>query len=107
LLLNKANEDILYSAAFLVRNGRRSFFASILSHSRPFIRLDMGCMRATCDDGAAALATFDKKNWQNQIERVHWAKGDVVILDNWRILHGRAGNNEVDESRTIYRVSIK
>jgi hypothetical protein len=50
-----ASEHKRFEAApFLVRNGRRSFYSTIYSRLRPFIRFDAGCM---VPQGAESVAT--------------------------------------------------
>jgi hypothetical protein len=74
---------------FLVSNGSHSFYSSILSPGRPFIRFDMACMRPT--DAQACEAERAFSDYLNQTERVEiaWESGDIVVIDNWRVLHGR------------------
>lgn len=107
LVFSEVQRNLLHNAVFRIKNGRFSFFGSILSKSQPFIRLDEGCMHATSDTGEVALTLFQKKEWGGQIEQVHWETGDVLIINNWRVLHGRGGAMGVDGNRTLLRVSIR
>lgn len=97
---------LLSSTPLRVRNGRNSFFATVLSKSRPFVRFDPGCMTATTPDGAEALAVLDRHNWPNHVEAVNWEVGTVLIIDNWRTLHGRGHATGPDFDRTLLRLSI-
>src|ERR1700674_5823593 len=75
---------------FLIRSGRRSFYSSIASRGRPWLRYDPGCMMP-----ASSLALNAWHQMQNVIASrtptpIHWQKGDLLVLDNWTVLHGRS-----------------
>jgi alpha-ketoglutarate-dependent taurine dioxygenase len=39
---------------------------------------------------------------------VHWRTGDVVVMDNWNVLHGRGlGISEASFDRKLLRVSVQ
>lgn len=83
-----------HSSVFRVRNGRRSFFASVLDRSRPFVRFDPGCMipvNAAGEDTFAALSDI----LGAKAISIDWSVGDVLVFDNWRLLHGRGGEGAV------------
>lgn len=63
------------SAMFLVRNGRQSFYSTILAHSRPFIRFDQGCMTPMCDDGKDAMKMIALRAGQAPANGVPVASG--------------------------------
>src|ERR1039457_4271027 len=44
LRFNREEEVLLRSGVFLVRNGRASWYSTILSGERPYVRFDPGCM---------------------------------------------------------------
>src|SRR5258708_2374149 len=87
--LNEHQSSLLHGTPLRVTNGRNSFFSSILCKNRPFVRFDPGCMTATTTDGTKALAVLARQNWPDYIETVHWTTGTVLVIDNWRMLHGR------------------
>lgn len=105
LALGRSEIDLLRHTPFRVVNGRKSFFDSILSRSRSFVRLDPGCMEAMCGDGEVALSMFEKTKVKGLTEEVHWTKGQVLILDNWRVLHGRGESAMDDGDRVLLRVT--
>ncbi len=94
-------------APFVVKNGPRSFYSTILSSSREFIRLDRGCMEPTNAGGNKALALFDRERWNSQLVRISWRMGDVLILNNWRVLHGRDSIESTADRRTLMRKQIR
>jgi alpha-ketoglutarate-dependent taurine dioxygenase len=63
-------------------------------------------MKAVTPDGAEALTIFTRENWQDYIENVDWKAGMAIVVDNWRILHGRGMPQQSDKDRKILRISI-
>jgi hypothetical protein len=104
--LDEHESTLLHTTPFRVANGRNSFFSTIMSKSRTFLRLDPGCMTATTPNGDMVLAILTHKNWPNHIESVQWEAGKVVVLDNWRVLHGRGNADGPDFDRKLLRVTI-
>jgi alpha-ketoglutarate-dependent taurine dioxygenase len=107
LPLSEAQSSLLHSTPLRVTNGRNSFFSTILSKARPFVRFDPGCMAAITPDGANALAVLARQNWPDHIETVQWKTGMVLVFDNWRMLHGRADANVPDPDRRLLRISMR
>lgn len=97
---------LVSDAVFLVRNGRASFYAPITHDGSPFIRLDPGCM---CPANRAARR-FNSV-YQSIVEgvsstMVYWEPGDLVLLDNWRLVHARgAPSQSLESPRMLIRVS--
>jgi alpha-ketoglutarate-dependent taurine dioxygenase len=58
-------------------------------------------------DGDDALSFFSKAQWPSYVEEVDWAKGRVVIIDNWRVLHGRGSAKSPDQDRILLRILIE
>jgi alpha-ketoglutarate-dependent taurine dioxygenase len=88
-------------------NGRNSFFSTILSKARPFVRFDPGCMTATTSDGEKALEVLSRHIWSDYVETIHWKTGAVLVMDNWRLLHGRGRADCSDSDRKLLRISIR
>ena len=107
LSLNSSQRGLLHSAPLRITNGRNSFFSTILSKSRQFVRYDPGCMAATTLDGVESLAVLSRHKWQNDVENFHWKPGKVLIIDNWRILHGRGQACAPDQNRKLLRITIR
>lgn len=110
LQLDDSDMNTLKNAVFLVKDGARSFYSSILSDNNQFIRYDIGCMHATGPDSKTALqilsSAFDKSI---KIE-IEWEEDDILVLDNWRLLHGRGSSSgpiSPSESRELHRVLVK
>lgn len=107
LPLNDHQSSLLHSTPLRVTNGRNSFFSTILSKARPFVRFDPGCMTATTPDGTNALAVLERQNWPDYIETIQWKTGTVLVMDNWRMLHGRGHADCPDSDRKLLRISIR
>lgn len=107
LPLSEQQVSLLHSTPLRVTNGRNSFFSTILSKTRPFVRFDPGCMTTTTPDGSASLEVLSRQNWPDHVESVHWKAGTVLVIDNWRLLHGRAHADCSDPDRKLLRVSIR
>lgn len=107
LPLNSSQRLLLQSAPLRVSSGRNSFFSTVLSKARKFARYDPGCMTATTADGAEALAVLSRGNWQNDIATFHWEPGKLLVVDNWRILHGRSAASATDQNRKLLRITIR
>ena len=107
LPLNDQQIEVLQSTPLRVTNGRYSFFSTILSKSRPFVRFDPGCMTAANSNGDKALEVLGRHNWPDNIETVHWEAGAVLVIDNWRLLHGRGHADSPDSDRKLLRISIR
>jgi hypothetical protein len=107
LPLTDLQTSLLHSTPLRVTNGRNSFFSTILSKSRSFVRFDPGCMTSTSTDGSMALAVLSRENWSDYIETVDWQAGKVVVINNWRLLHGRSQADHPDKDRKLLRISIR
>jgi hypothetical protein len=98
----------LEAAPFLVRNGRRSFYSTIYGRSRPFIRFDEGCMMPLGAESKAVHRLVTERVRTTDPFLVNWHTGDVLIIDNWNVLHGRGlGSDDASTDRKILRVSVQ
>ncbi len=106
LSISKSEKNLLYSTPFRVINGRHSFYSSVLSDQREFIRYDPGCMFPTSSNGIKLLKVFSEERWNNKIEEIEWQTGTVLIINNWRVLHGRGLASKTDNDRLLYRILV-
>jgi hypothetical protein len=92
------------SEPFLVRSGPCSFYGTILEGPKRFLRFDPGCMQgATKRAGELMRRLLDQATCPSYVHR--WAVGDILIIDNWRLLHRRTDASESSE-RTLLRVTV-
>jgi hypothetical protein len=98
----------LKRATFSVRNGRHSFLCTIISADNSMVRFDPGCMTPTSTVATTAFAIFSGKMKVSYHHRIFWRQGDTLILDNWRLLHGRASVAFNDSSlRLLQRILVR
>jgi hypothetical protein len=98
----------LEAAPFLVRNGRRSFYSTICSASRMFIRYDAGCMVPQGSESEASAKLIAHRASEVGLTPVHWRTGGVLVIDNWNVLHGRGLRvSEASFDRKLLRVSVQ
>lgn len=104
--LSEGEHQAARSGVFLFKNGRKSFYSSIFSLDREFIRYDPGCMEPQTPDADQALQLFSHERLGRLAHTVDWQAGDVVIIDNWQMLHARAGVNKSCSNRLLLRCLI-
>jgi Taurine catabolism dioxygenase TauD, TfdA family len=97
--------QLLEAAPILVRNGRRSFYTMILPSDHAFLRYDPGCLEAVDARGRAALRLIEHRLASGAPRSHKWRRGDILIIDNWRVLHGRGPSNE-GSGRRLARILI-
>ena len=57
------------------------------------------------DEEAMKLYSYDQQ--RRYVRRISWQVGDVLALDNWRILHGRGEQVNVSNDRFLLRVIVR
>jgi hypothetical protein len=96
---------LLEGAPILVRTGRRSFYSTVLPPDRAFLRYDPGCLEAVDERGRTALSLLEHRLALGSPTIHEWRRGDILIVDNWRILHGR-GPSDHGSGRRLARILI-
>lgn len=100
----------LERAVCWVRSGGRGFLAAIVGHrdGRTMIRYDGGCMAPADPSFAGAAELFRDAVSAAPHVRLEWQRDDLVIFDNWRILHARGGASRADSGvRCLQRVLVR
>lgn len=97
------------TAVWLVNAGRRRFytttFSSLKGHN--VFRLDQGCMRPASPTAQRLAPRLRHRLRAAAADRIEWPAGQVLVLDNWRVAHGRGTVAESDAScRVLERVLI-
>ena len=98
---------LLQDSQFRVVNGRKSFFAPVIGPNYTFFRFDKACMVPIDARSRAALEAMDRAISDLQFEQVDWIKGQVLVMDNWRILHGRTNPVGSGGGRVLERVLVQ
>lgn len=89
---------------FLVRSGRDSFYAPILSGGH--YRYDPGCMTA-CDARARQVDEYLASQLAEASACDWTSSGQILVIDNRRALHARAAVAEEDTGRELTRVAFR
>ena len=94
--LNLSEDEwrLLEQAPILVDNGRLSFFSTILPANRSYMRYDRACLRARCNRGKTALTLLEHRLSEECPTSHFWRRGDILLIDNWNTLHGRAASTQ-------------
>ena len=96
----------LATSPWLVSAGLRSFLSTVVG-SDLRVRFDRDCMRPTTALGL--LAESKIRGFISSMEpyRHRWRTGDLLIIDNWRTLHGRGGSRQgADTRRLLLKVMV-
>jgi hypothetical protein len=102
------DEDLLgemASTPMFVRSGRRSFYTTMLPRCRSWLRFDRGCLEPVTARSAAALQRAAYLIDGAEVAMHRWTCGDVLLFDNWRVLHGREAAT-VRDGRRLVRMLI-
>ena len=97
---------LMMTEPFKIVNGRKSFYGTILAENRPFIRYDPGCMAPTSSRGEIALSVLSSSRTEYLKIPIDWIEGKIVVIDNWRVIHGRGTGVGHGSERTILRVLV-
>lgn len=96
---------LLETTPILVRSGRGSFYSTILPPNRAFVRFDPGCLEAVDKRGRSVLDLVELRLSQAPPISHRWQRGDLLVIDNWRVLHGRGPTKE-GSGRRLARILI-
>jgi len=94
------------SSPFLISNGRNSFYGCITAPNRPYLRVDPGCMLPMSPDAEMALALYSAAHNDHLLYRHHWQQGEILLIDNWRVLHGREDVRGAPNTRILLRATV-
>lgn len=106
LVFNTKEKELLINSVFLIKNGRSSFYGSILQYSDNFIRFDIGCMEPTDSNSHSAFKLIKEKILQGNKIEIVWKKNKVIVIDNWRLIHGRSIPTNSCSTRELRRVYV-
>src|SRR5450432_1221246 len=93
----QSNAKLLERAVFVAINGRRSFLTSAWNPTVGFLRWDPSCMRAADRTARQALAMLERELSRAHVDRICWNVGTTLVVDNWRCMHARAGEQTNDD----------
>lgn len=96
----------LRSAPFKISNGRRSFYAPVLDRNRGYFRFDRDCMSPASTIASQIMHDLSRQLVPEGTHQHLWEAGDVLVIDNWRFLHGRGIHAEAPKNRVLLRAMI-
>ena len=103
-ILTRDAADRVCDGVFVIRHGANSFFGSISRTGRRYTRYDPACMRPIDEMSHSALALFSSLVAAQPRHLIKWRTGDVLVIDNWRTLHGRGPSIDSDGLRVLLRL---
>lgn len=109
LSLSEDDIHLLKRALFGIRGGGRPFLAPIATATEPggiAYRYDINCMAPRTRAAEKAFSSMEAAIDRQEPERIEWEVGMVLVIDNHRLLHGRASSGCEDEVRVLQRISI-
>ena len=109
LALEDAEINLLKYATFLIKNGRNSFYSSIIHEKGLYARYDQGCMFPAGRESNIAVRLFDSLLDKAEKSEILWKNNDVIVIDNWRTLHGRGRSSQPSRlisNRELHRILI-
>lgn len=98
------------NGVFKVKNGKKSFLCNFFEKDEETgvyrIRMDQGCMTPVTRHSILLFKRIWELIDKEKPHTIVWEQGDLLIFDNWRMLHGRGSSNIPDSNRTLYRINI-
>jgi len=94
---------------WIVNGGRGKFTTTVVNtltdSVEEIVRFDLACMRPCRPNFSSSLRIMLSYLQRSVPIRIPWVKNHLLVLDNWRMLHGREAA-VAGESRTLERVLI-
>lgn len=103
---SKIEKKVFSSEVWKTTQILRPFLTTIITENSKtrFVRFDMDCMLpVTTGEGQVILNHYIKEAVPISI---NWEAKDLLIVDNFRILHGRGNSNKPDPDRILKRVIV-
>jgi hypothetical protein len=94
---------------WLVRGGvGRTFYTTILSRTSigQMVRFDPGCMEPALGTDSRGLPALLEAFEGVEPVDVYWQPEEIVVIDNWRFVHGR-GAVDLEHDRVLERVLVR
>lgn len=103
---DRVNENFFFNEIYLVTGGKISFLTTLVNKTQcksPIFRWNSLIMKKLNSKEHNNLNIFER----SISHRFEWIKGKILVIDNWRILHGREAINEDDKTnRIIHRYNL-
>jgi hypothetical protein len=108
--LAAGDRKLLERAVWRVDRGPIAFLASIVNRqgSCVGVRFDRGCMEPAHPTAEAAAEVLESAISEAPSTAIAWEPGVGVVVDNWRILHGRPPVDASEsDTRRLERVLVR
>jgi alpha-ketoglutarate-dependent taurine dioxygenase len=70
-------------------------------------RFDRQCMSPANEAAAALIEAIEKSGISYPSEHIVWARGEVLVLSNWDVLHGRGPAPADEGERILERIYVR
>jgi hypothetical protein len=97
--------ELYFSEPFLVKNGANSFYSTLLTRDSGYLRFDPGCMIGVTSISRKLIQELTSRELPPTYSH-QWSVGDVLIIDNWHMLHRRTKIDDLID-RSLCRVCIE
>jgi alpha-ketoglutarate-dependent taurine dioxygenase len=108
--VSPAELGILRRHVWLVNGGRGRFLTSIVSdqlvRGRSVVRYDPHCMRPALPSFRTSDSVLKAALTSESPLAVEWEPAATLIIDNWRVLHGRGDAPATEEDRVLERLLV-
>jgi alpha-ketoglutarate-dependent taurine dioxygenase len=105
-----AELKILRRHVWLVNGGRGRFLTSIVTdqlvRGASVVRYDPNCMRPALDSFMTSYSVLKAALIPASALAVEWQPAVTLVIDNWRVLHGRGDAPVRDEARVLERLLV-
>lgn len=99
----------LHDVPWKVEWNEASFETRVLmpdAESRWQVRYDPCCMTVCRPEHRELQAELDEELQRFSLEEHHWTRDTALVIDNWRVLHGRGSSARIDHDRVLERLVI-
>lgn len=105
--LNREDKYNAQRAVYKIKTSERSFFSSLIftELGTQGMKYDPTCMIPANKSAKDIELKLREIFAQVKPEYIEWTKGKILIIDNWRALHGRTCVNQ-EENRVLKRIYI-
>jgi len=107
LLLSQDELTLLSREVWVVNGGRGRFLTSIASHHPLIVRFDPNVMRPAHPNYGSSRLVLERACGARPPLGVTWPIAQVLVIDNWRVLHARERVSASDSARALERVHVE
>lgn len=104
----KGDEKDLACRALWAVGHRRAWLSHVAMRAgdRLSVRYDMDCMRPMTAESRELKAILESRIHATAQERIDWQAGDLLVIDNHRMVHARGDALRPDANRVLKRILL-